>query len=132
MSTQYDDYLEDQAAEGDLPFAGAAIQQETLAALQNVIEAMTSDRECIAALSEANAAVVSTNSNLTIQLKAALKKIEVLTTRVDKLEKQPSVTPSSCRSSINSRKYCYTCGIQRDHTSRACTKGVSGHKVEAT
>ena len=68
MSTQYGDYLEDQAAEGDLPFAGAAIQQETLAVLQNVIEAMTSDREDIAGLSKANAAVVSTNSNLTIQL----------------------------------------------------------------
>ena len=41
MAEKYDDFLEDQAAEDHHPFAGAAIQADTLATLQNVVAAMT-------------------------------------------------------------------------------------------
>ena len=91
---------------------------------------MTSDREDVATLSKANAACVTTNSLLTTQLKLALKQITTLTTRVDKLEKTPPITTPSCK--LPHKKYCYTCGIQRDHGSRDCKKVVSGHKTEAT
>ena len=37
MATQYEEYLEDQVAEDNHPFAEAAILQETLTALQKVV-----------------------------------------------------------------------------------------------
>ena len=72
MATQYDDYLEDQAAEDHHPFAGAAIQADTLAALQNVVEEMKSNRADIAILSEFNATFEKTNTTLEGQMKTAL------------------------------------------------------------
>ena len=59
MDKKYNDYMEDQSSEDHHPFAGAAVQADTLAALQKVVEVMTSNREDIEILSETKAAYES-------------------------------------------------------------------------
>ena len=79
MAVQYEDYLEDQAAEDHHPYAGSAVQAETLEALQNVVEAMTNNRADIAILSEANSSCMTNNTILEAQIKTALQQIKALT-----------------------------------------------------
>ena len=126
MVKKYNDYLEDQAAKEEHNFAGSAIQQDTLEALQNVVEAMTRDREDVATLSQANAASEARTETVETQLKLVLKHIAVLTSRVDKLER--SSAPATPSPRIKNKKYCYTCGVQRDHGSIFCKVGAPGHK----
>ena len=137
MAVQYEDYLEDQTADEQLPYAGSAVQEETLAALQNVVETLTNDRADIAILSEANSASITANSILEGQVKDQLAQIKALTIRIEKLERKPG-TPRTehVRGSTGGRKrhkkYCFTCGVQRDHGSCDCRVGISVHKADAT
>ena len=64
------------------------------------------------------------------QLKLALKQIAVLTTRMDKIEKLSA--PATPSPKVKNKKYCYTCGVQRDHGIRDCRVGIAGHKKDAT
>ena len=86
MVEKYDDYKEDQAAKDHHPFAGAAIQADTLKALQNVVQAMIQDHEDIASLSNANLAYKHKILTMEGKLKTALKQIADLTTMVEILE----------------------------------------------
>ena len=84
MEVQYEDYLEDQVADDQHPYAGSAVQAETLEALQNVVEAMTKDRAHISILSGANSACKTSNTIMEAQLKAALQRIKAFTFCVDR------------------------------------------------
>ena len=68
MVEKYDDYLEDQSAKDEHNFSGAAVQQDTLQELQNVVKAMTRDREDIAILSETNASSEAKTMTVEAQL----------------------------------------------------------------
>ena len=91
---------------------------------------MTSEREDIEILSEANVAFEKTNSTLEAKMKTELKQIAVLTSRMDKLEKTSA--PAKDSSKLKHKKYCYTCGIQRDHWRRDFQVGIAGHTLDAT
>ena len=84
---------------------------QALEAIANLATASTENRESIATLTATNAALVKE----LVELRLEAKNLRATLSRRNKFS-----------------NYCWSCGMNCDHTSRACQNKKEGHKVQAT
>ena len=137
LADEYTDYLEDNAAEENNPFrASNAVYDETMQALQTIMENMQNNQANMTTLSEANANLVTRNDSLLDAIKTLQNQVQLLITKVQSLETGGTGggggQPRDSRPPSKRKKYCYTCGIQFHHFSNGCPIRPSGHQLKAT
>jgi hypothetical protein len=134
LADEYIDYLEDESAENNPFQAGNVAHDETMTALQNIMENMAQYQENITTLNSANALLTSTTNSFQTNIKTLTEQIRLLNSKIPALEngRTPITSPSPASTSLRRRKkYCYTCGNQYHHFSSSCPISPVGHKKEA-
>ena len=116
--------------------ASSTYHQHTVDAIANLATATAIDRETVATLATANAALTTTNATLSAELAranaeltAALKKIASMAQTIQTL-KQKGKEPATY--STEHKHYCWTCGHNSPHPSHKCDNKKEGHKDRAT
>ena len=97
---------ESQVGTTDTPFgsANAAIDQDTVEAIENLATAIDHDRAAVSTISTTNISFTVALAKSNSDLVDALKMITFLTKRVDELERAPRPTPPHNR--LTNTNYC--------------------------
>ena len=116
MVAEYDDYLEDQNAEVENPYAQANMVSEdtTLSTLTEIHDHIISDRSTLVTLQQANSVLSTKNSTLndkvaTLQnrMNTVFQKLESMEERIKKFDGRKPTTNYRWNRHVNMSKYTY-------------------------
>ena len=108
--------------------------QQITEASDNLVIATVNDRNIIAQLTQANAALTETNQKLVQQMAEAVKSLKVLMENDVKREHERCERAKAYNARFDPNGYCWSHGykVTCDHNSTTCTAKKPGHKDNAT
>ena len=108
----------------------AAINQDTVEAIANLVTATAHDRATVSTLTTTNTSLTMALIKANSDLVDALKMITFLTKKVGERGRTSGPTPHHSRPT--NIHYCYMCRCKSSHSSLKCTTPGPGHQTAAT